>query len=98
MALTLILAAVAFWAWRQSVADAAVSSSLLLASSAQQLNQAGRVDLALALAQQAVSFNQPPAEAVRALRTVALGPGTVAVLRPEHGVRVADPRFSTAGC
>lgn len=86
MALALILALATFYAWRQSVSEAALSRSLLLGGSAQQLNEAGRMDLALALAIEAVDQEHPPPESVRALRAAALGPGTVAVL---HGHKMA---------
>ena len=96
MALALILAMVAFFAWRRSASEAAANNSLLLARSAEQLNQDGRVDLALALAQEAVSIQQPPPGATRALRAIAMGPGTIAVLQA-HKMPVRAAAFSPDG-
>jgi WD40 repeat protein len=61
--------------------EAAVNHSLVLAANAQQVQDSGEVDLALALALEAVSIEQPPHEARRTLSTIALGPGTHAVFR-----------------
>jgi hypothetical protein len=90
MALVVILTAAALFAWRQAVSEAALSHSLLLAGSAQELNQASRGDLALALALQAVDQKQPPPEALQVLREVATGPGTIAVLNGhQHAAQAA---------
>jgi WD40 repeat protein/transcriptional regulator with XRE-family HTH domain len=80
MVSALILAFIALYAWRQTVSEAALSHSLLLASTAQQLNQAGRGDLAMALALKAVDIRQPPPYVERALRAIATSPGTIALL------------------
>lgn len=73
------LAIIAIFAWRQSASRAATNLSLSLAAAAQEANSGGRGDLALALALEAVSINNPPEEAEKVLRTVALGSGTRAV-------------------
>jgi WD40 repeat protein/transcriptional regulator with XRE-family HTH domain len=78
--LAVLLAIFAMFIWGQSAANAAHSHSVSLASAARQANQSGRVDLGLALALEAVNLDQPPIEAVAALREVALGYGTRAVL------------------
>jgi WD40 repeat protein/transcriptional regulator with XRE-family HTH domain len=80
MVSALILAIIALYAWRQSISEAALSQSLLLAGTAQQLNQAGRGDLAIALALSAVDIQQPPPQVERVLRAIATGPGTIALL------------------
>ncbi len=74
--LTLILALLAFFAWQRSTSQAAINLSLSLAGAAQLANQGGHGDLALALAMESVKGNRPPAQALQALRTVALGTGT----------------------
>jgi WD40 repeat protein/DNA-binding SARP family transcriptional activator len=77
--IAVILGSAALFAWRQSVAEAAANHSLLLANSAQQLNQVGRGDLALALALESIKMKNPPEEALRLFRAAAMGPGTIAV-------------------
>jgi WD40 repeat protein len=77
-----LLAIIAIFAWRQSEARAASNLSLSLAAAAQDANNGGRGDLALALAMEAVNINNPPEEAEKVLRTVALGSGTRAVFHP----------------
>ena len=91
--LTLILALLAFLAWQRSTSQAAINLSLSLAGAAQMANQGGQGDLALALAIESVKGNQPPAEALHALRTVALGTGTRAVLNG-HSQSVEVVAFS----
>ncbi len=59
---------------------AGVNLSLSLAAQAQQANQSGQGDLALALALESVKQKQPPLEAIKSLRDVALGTGTRAML------------------
>jgi WD40 repeat protein/class 3 adenylate cyclase len=54
----------------------AQAHSLALTSGAREAFSGGDVDLALALAVQAVSVEQPPTEAVRTLNDVAYAPGT----------------------
>ncbi len=76
--------------------EAAVNHSLVLASSAQQAHDNGEVDLALALALEAVSMDQPPPEARRTLSAIVLGPGTRAVLKG-HSNSVQDVAFSPDG-
>jgi WD40 repeat protein len=80
MAVVIILVIVTFFAWRQAVREASIHHSLALAADAQQANQSGRMDLALALALEAVNQKNPPPEAVRAIRQIAAGPGTRAIL------------------
>jgi WD40 repeat protein/DNA-binding CsgD family transcriptional regulator len=65
--------------------EAAVNHSLVLAGSAEERFKAGNADLALALALEAVKIDAPPPEAGLALSTVALGPGTRAILRESGG-------------
>jgi type II secretory pathway pseudopilin PulG len=65
--------------------EATVNHSLVLASTAEEQFKAGNMDLALALALEAVKIETPPPEATLALSTVALGPGTRAILRPSGG-------------
>src|SRR4030042_343304 len=55
--------------------------------------QGGQGCLALALAMESVEGNQPPAQALQALRTVALGTGTRAVLKG-HSQSVEAVAFS----
>ncbi|MDT8304725.1 MAG: BTAD domain-containing putative transcriptional regulator, partial [Anaerolineae bacterium] len=75
-----ILAALAFYAWQLAESQAALNHSLSLASAAQLANEASQGDLALALALEAVKGDQPPPEALVALRSVATSPGTRLVL------------------
>lgn len=78
--LAVFLAIFALFAWQQSVSHAAETRSLNLSSAAQQANRSGRGDLALALALEAVKMDEPPLDALTALREVSLSPGTRAVL------------------
>ncbi len=68
----------------QAIAESAINHSLALAQAAQQANQDGRGDLAIALALEAVKGDQPPMEAVQALRQVALSPGIRLMLKGHH--------------
>jgi WD40 repeat protein/transcriptional regulator with XRE-family HTH domain len=86
--LAIIMTIFAVFAWRQSASHAAINHSLNLAKAAQQANQSGRGDLALALALESVKIKQPPLEALTTLRTVALDSGTRAILSGHnHAVR-----------
>ena len=67
--------------------EAGVNRSLVWANEALKRYESGKPDLALALAQEAVSIEDPPAEALRALSTVALGMGTRAILRGQGYIR-----------
>jgi WD40 repeat protein len=78
--LAVFLAIIAIFAWQQSASHAALNRSLNLASAAQQVNQSGRGNLALALALEAVKQDQPPLEALTVLREVGLSSGTRAIL------------------
>jgi len=78
--LAVFLAIFAIFAWQQSVSHAAETRSLNLASAAQQANRSGRGDLALALALEAVKMDEPPLDALTALREVSLSPGSRAIL------------------
>lgn len=73
--------------------ESEVNRSLVLANSAQESFEAGQTDLAMALALEAVDIDQPPAEAARTLREVALAPGSRAVLGG-HTNGVRDITFS----
>jgi WD40 repeat protein/transcriptional regulator with XRE-family HTH domain len=64
----------------KAVAEAALNRSLSLAGSAQLANQSGEGDTALALALEAVKMDQPPVEAMVALRKIAVSPGTRFIL------------------
>jgi WD40 repeat protein len=75
-----LLTVLVVFAWRQSTRQANINFSLNLSAAALKANDAGLGDLALALAQQAVNLDQPPAEAIQALRTIAYSPGTRALL------------------
>jgi WD40 repeat protein len=59
----------------QAISESAINHSLALAQAALQANADGQGDLAIALALEAVKGDQPPVEAVQALRHVALSPG-----------------------
>jgi WD40 repeat protein/transcriptional regulator with XRE-family HTH domain len=79
-ALAVILALLAFFAWQRAASQAALNRSLSLAGAAQLTNQSGVGDTALALAIEAVKMDQPPPEALVALRKVAASPGTRFIL------------------
>ncbi len=79
-ALALILALLAFFAWQRSASQAALNRSLSLAGAAQINNEAGQADSAMALANEAIKLDQPPPEAIAALRKIALSPGTRFIL------------------
>jgi WD40 repeat protein len=71
--------------------EADVNRSLVLAGLAVEADEAGEVDMALALGLEAVDINEPPADAIRNLVLVASGPGTRAVLTGHTGpVRTGD--------
>ncbi len=76
--------------------EADVNHSLALAANAEQVFETGHTDLALALALEAVNLDQPPPEAVRTLRNVALGPGVRAVIQG-HNAAVTAISFSPDG-
>ena len=78
--LAVLLAILAIFAWQKSATQAAANLSLSLAVSAQQANQSGQSDLALALAMQSVNISPSSPEALKALDAVALGTGTRLVL------------------
>jgi WD40 repeat protein len=96
LAIAIVLAIFAFNARATAQREAAVNRSLVLAANAQQAQENGEVDLALALALEAVRIDRPPGEAVRALSALALGPGTRAVL-PGHSNAVRHVAFSPDG-
>ncbi len=66
----------------------AQAQSLALTAAAKEAFTGGRVDLALALAVQAVDVEQPPAEAVRTLNDVAFSYGTRHVYENENSERL----------
>lgn len=84
--------------------EARVNLSLSLAAAARQANQSGQSDLALALAWESVKLDQPPSQAIKSLREVALGTGTRAVLSglkfPAQAVDIAPDAQTaiSAGC
>lgn len=79
--MAIILAVFAVFAWQRAASQAALNQSISLTSAAQRANDAGKGDLALALALQAMKSEKPPSEATMALRDIALATGTRAVLR-----------------
>ena len=78
--IAIALAIFALNAQRVAQREADVNHSLVLSASAQDAQENGEVDLALALALEAVNMDEPPPEAKRALSAITLGPGTRAVL------------------
>ncbi|MGD9093774.1 MAG: adenylate/guanylate cyclase domain-containing protein, partial [Anaerolineales bacterium] len=84
--------------------EADVNRSLVLAGLAVEADEAGEVDMALALGLEAVNINEPPADAIRNLALVASGPGTRTVLTGHTGpVRTGDfspdaPQAISGGC
>jgi WD40 repeat protein/serine/threonine protein kinase len=73
--------------------EAAVNRSLVLADDAVEKFEAGDPDTGLRLALEAVSIDQPPAEAIRSLSTIAFEIGTRAVLR-DQGNAIKAVAFS----
>ncbi len=102
--LAVVLALMAFFAWQRSASQAAVNLSLSLSAAAQRVNDGGQSDLALALAKESVNMAQPPSQALRVLREVALGSGTRAVLNgyqfPAQSADISPDEKSavSAGC
>ena len=92
LVIAIVLAIFAFNARATAQREAAVNHSLVLAANAAQAFENGKCDLALALALEAVSMDQPPPEAKRTLSAIALGPGTRAVLTG-HSNSVRDVAF-----
>ena len=76
--------------------EAAVNRSLVLANEAEEARGAGHTDLALALALEAVAIDDPPQDAVRSLRNIAIAPGIRAVL-PGHSQAIQTIAFSPDG-
>ena len=108
----LVMTVLALWAnsQRQEAEDqrdkarreANINRSLVLATNAEKQMEAGQPDLALLLALEATAIDQPPNEALRVLSSVALGPGTRAVLEGHRSaVRTvafsSDSRFGLSG-
>jgi len=91
--LAVILAALTFFAWQDASSQAALNRSLSMAGAAQLANEAGHGDTALALAMEAVEMEQPPAEALLALRKVGMSPGTRFILNG-HKFRVSSVAVS----
>jgi WD40 repeat protein len=87
--LAILLAVLAVVAWQRSASQAAINQSLNLASAAQQVDQTGQGDLALALALESVKINQPPLESLNALRSIALGNGTRMLIEKDHNAVTA---------
>ena len=76
--------------------EAALNRSLALAASAREESEVGRGDLALGLALEAVSIDEPPPETVRSLAEIALAPGTRLILEG-HASAVRTASFSPDG-
>jgi WD40 repeat protein/DNA-binding SARP family transcriptional activator len=93
LVIAIALAVFAFNARAIAQHEAAVNHSLVLAAGAQQAQENGEVDLALALALEAVNMDQPPPESKLTLSSLALGPGTRAVLAG-HSNSVRDVALS----
>ncbi len=89
----IILALLAFSARSSALREAEVNRSLVIAANATEAMEAGESDRALALALEAVSIDDPPAEAVSKLASVAYGQGTRAVLTG-HSAAVRSATFS----
>ncbi len=79
-AMAILLAGFASFAWRSSALQSARNRSLSLAAAALRTYEAGQGDLALLLAKESIRLDPQSLEAVQALRTVASGFGTRAVL------------------
>jgi WD40 repeat protein len=89
--IAVVLAGYAFIARANAQREADINHSMALAVSAEEAYRNGYVDLALALAIEAVQVEQPPLAAERALTTVALGAGTRADLYGHnYAVHAAD--------
>jgi serine/threonine protein kinase/WD40 repeat protein len=73
--------------------ESAINRSLVLANDAERAVEGGRTELGLRLALEAMQMPEPPVESERALRTVALGPGTKSILTG-HSQRVQAVAFS----
>jgi WD40 repeat protein/DNA-binding CsgD family transcriptional regulator len=73
--------------------QAAVNHSLVLANGAEDQFVGGQTELGLLLALESINIENPPIEAERALRTVALGTGIRAILRG-HTLAVQTVAFS----
>ncbi|GAB4573414.1 MAG: hypothetical protein Kow0077_15750 [Anaerolineae bacterium] len=76
--------------------EAALNRSLALAASAREESEVGRGELALGLALQATSIENPPAEAVQSLAEIAFAPGTRLMLEG-HASAVRTASFSLDG-
>ncbi|MEJ2488013.1 MAG: hypothetical protein P8Y68_20030 [Anaerolineales bacterium] len=76
--------------------QADVNHSLVLSSNADSAYQHGFADLALLLALEAVSIDEPPVEATQGLTQIALGPGTRRVWA-DYPDNVSALRFSPDG-
>jgi WD40 repeat protein len=99
LVLAIGLAIIALNARSSAEREAAVNHSLVLSANAQAAQENGEVDLALALALEAVNMDDPPPEARRTLSEIALGPGTRAILAGNSNtVRdvAIDPESKTA--
>ncbi len=81
---------------QQAEREAEVNHSLVLANEAEDVRGVGQTDLALMLAMQALAVDDPPQEAVRALRDIALSTGLRANL-PGHSYKVQAMAFSPDG-
>ena len=93
---TIVLAVLAFNARTTAQREATVNRSLRLADQATELDEAGNVDGALALALTAVDIEDPPPETISDLAEVASGMGTRAVLTGHNGA-VKAGAFSPDG-
>jgi WD40 repeat protein len=91
-----LMAVFAFAAQATARREAAVNRSLVLAGQANEANEAGEVDLALALALEAVAINEPPLDAVSKLAKVANGMGTRSIFTGHNGA-VQAGAFSPDG-
>ncbi|HSB65970.1 MAG TPA: WD40 repeat domain-containing protein, partial [Anaerolineales bacterium] len=78
--LAILLAIFSIFAWQRSASNATINQSLNLARAAEQANEAGRGDLALMLAREAINLTPKSAEVLQSLREVAFSLGTRAIL------------------
>jgi WD40 repeat protein len=91
-----LMAIFAFAAQATARREAAVNRSLVLAGQAIEADEAGEVDLALALAMEAVNIDEPPLNAVSKLANVANGMGTRTIFTGHNGA-VQAGAFSPDG-
>ncbi|MFC1959473.1 AAA family ATPase [Chloroflexota bacterium] len=83
LTVAVVLTVLAFGERDNALHQAEVNHSLVLARNSQDALEGGDTDLALLLARESIGIDNPPEEAIRALREVAFGIGTRAILRQQ---------------